>query len=46
MADRLTTIFKRLGFRYVTLDLEGYRTGSLNATLIPAPALDGPSQTR
>ena len=22
--------FKRLGFRYVTLDLQGYRTGSMN----------------
>lgn len=30
MALRLTAIFKRLGFLYVTLDLEGYRTGSLN----------------
>ena len=25
--------FKQLGFRYVTLDLEGYRTGSLNEVL-------------
>jgi uncharacterized protein len=33
MADRLTAIFKRLGFRYVTLDLEGYRTGSMNQLL-------------
>ncbi len=30
MADALTAIFRKLGFRYVTLDLEGYRTGSLN----------------
>jgi uncharacterized protein len=22
--------FRRLGFRYVTLDLEGFRTGSMN----------------
>ena len=22
--------FKRLGFRYITLDLEGFRTGSMN----------------
>ncbi|MFQ5700974.1 MAG: ATP-dependent sacrificial sulfur transferase LarE [Acidobacteriota bacterium] len=27
---RLTDRFKQLGFRFVTLDLEGYRTGSLN----------------
>jgi len=29
----LTTIFKRLGYKYVTLDLEGYRQGSLNEVL-------------
>jgi pyridinium-3,5-biscarboxylic acid mononucleotide sulfurtransferase len=33
MARRFTTIFKDLGFHYVTLDLEGYRQGSLNAAL-------------
>jgi uncharacterized protein len=33
MARRLTEIFKGLGFRYVTLDLEGYRQGSLNEVL-------------
>jgi uncharacterized protein len=33
MAGRLTEIFKPLGFHYVTLDLEGYRQGSLNAAL-------------
>ena len=33
MADRLAAIFKKLGFRYVTLDLEGYRSGSLNEIL-------------
>jgi uncharacterized protein len=33
MARRFTAIFKRLGFRYVTLDLEGYRKGSLNEVL-------------
>ncbi len=25
--------FKKLGFLFVTLDLKGYRTGSMNATL-------------
>lgn len=30
MAAELTRIFKGLGFRYVTLDLEGFRSGSLN----------------
>jgi uncharacterized protein len=30
MAGRLTEAFKQLGFKFVTLDLEGYRTGALN----------------
>lgn len=33
MAARLVEIFKPLGFHYVTLDLEGYRQGSLNEVL-------------
>lgn len=33
MARRFTEIFKSLGFKYVTLDLEGYRQGSLNEVL-------------
>ena len=33
MASEFTRIFKALGFDYVTLDLEGYRQGSLNAAL-------------
>jgi uncharacterized protein len=33
VAADLTRIFKSLGFLYVTLDLEGYRQGSLNAVL-------------
>jgi pyridinium-3,5-biscarboxylic acid mononucleotide sulfurtransferase len=33
MATRLTAIFKPLGFKYITLDLEGYRQGSLNEVL-------------
>src|SRR5579862_2822341 len=33
MAREFTAIFKPLGFHYVTLDLEGYRQGSLNAAL-------------
>jgi uncharacterized protein len=33
MAARFTGIFKSLGFKYVTLDLEGYRQGSLNEVL-------------
>lgn len=33
MAARITRAIKPLGFRYVSLDLEGYRTGSLNEVL-------------
>jgi uncharacterized protein len=33
MAQRFTAIFKELGFLYVTLDLEGYRQGSMNEVL-------------
>ena len=32
-AAQFTAIFKKLGFHFVTLDLEGYRQGSLNAVL-------------
>lgn len=32
-AARLAAIFKNLGYKYVTLDLEGYRTGSANEIL-------------
>jgi pyridinium-3,5-biscarboxylic acid mononucleotide sulfurtransferase len=33
MAAEFTAIFKKLGFKYVALDLEGYRQGSLNEVL-------------
>ena len=33
MARAFTAIFKPMGFHYVTLDLEGYRQGSLNSVL-------------
>jgi len=38
MASQFSTIFKALGFRFVTLDLEGFRSGSMNA-LLPAEQL-------
>ena len=31
--DELARQFRELGFRYVTLDLHGYRTGSMNEVL-------------
>lgn len=33
MASRMSASLKALGFKFVTLDLEGYRTGSLNEAL-------------
>jgi pyridinium-3,5-biscarboxylic acid mononucleotide sulfurtransferase len=38
MAEEFTRIFKALGFKFVTLDLEGFRSGSMNA-LLPADSL-------
>lgn len=33
MAAEFTAIFKQLGFKFVTLDLEGFRSGSMNSML-------------
>lgn len=38
LRSRLVTELARLGFRFVTLDLAGFRSGSLN-TLVPAESL-------
>ena len=38
MLDRMTAALRRLGFVYVTLDAQGYRTGSMNDVL-PVSAL-------
>ena len=38
MAREFTRIFKALGFKFVTLDLEGFRSGSMNS-LLPAQQL-------
>ena len=38
MTAEFTRIFKSLGFKFVTLDLEGFRSGSMNA-LLPADQL-------
>jgi uncharacterized protein len=38
VAAEFTAIFKRLGFKFVTLDLEGFRSGSMNS-LLPAADL-------
>jgi uncharacterized protein len=41
MARRIAAAVKPLGFRWVSLDLEGYRTGSLNEVLTLADAAQG-----
>ena len=33
IADEVTSYFRSLGFRYVSLDLAGYKSGSMNLTL-------------
>jgi pyridinium-3,5-biscarboxylic acid mononucleotide sulfurtransferase len=33
MASEFTRVFKALGFKFVTLDLEGFRSGSMNSLL-------------
>jgi uncharacterized protein len=38
MTAEFTRVFKALGFRFVTLDLEGFRSGSMNS-LLPADQL-------
>lgn len=35
MANEFARIFKALGFKFVTLDLEGFRSGSMNTLLPP-----------
>lgn len=39
MVPKLLTTFKELGFTFVTVDLQGYRTGSLNEVLASSPQL-------
>src|SRR5256885_2370323 len=35
MAAEFSRTFKQLGFKFVTLDLEGFRSGSMNTLLSP-----------
>jgi uncharacterized protein len=41
MAAEFTRIFKALGFKFVTLDLEGFRSGSMNSLLSPEQLIRG-----
>ena len=42
--DEIVSAFKGFGFRFVSLDLAGYRTGSMNATLPVPPSAAEESQ--
>ncbi len=33
MTEKLADKFRKLGFKYVTLDLQGYRSGAMNEVL-------------
>ena len=35
MREKITAAFKEAGFKYISLDLQGYRTGSMNETIKP-----------
>jgi uncharacterized protein len=41
MAREFTRVFKQLGFKFVTLDLEGFRSGSMNQLLTAEELLRG-----
>ena len=41
MASQFTALFKGLGFKFVTLDLEGFRSGSMNQLLTKEELLRG-----
>ena len=36
LREKIVSHFKTLGFAYITLDLQGYRTGSMNEVLTEA----------
>lgn len=41
MCDQIVARLKGLGFNYITLDLQGYRTGSMNEVLVAPSAKSG-----
>jgi len=41
MAREFTSVFKGLGFKFVTLDLQGFRSGSMNQLLTTEELLRG-----
>jgi uncharacterized protein len=45
MAEEFSRIFKSLGFKFVTLDLEGFRSGSMNS-MLPLETIAMPGRRR
>lgn len=45
MLERITFAIKKAGFTYVSLDTEGYRSGSMNAILPVSALLPAPSES-
>jgi len=46
MALRVVAAVQRHGYRYVTLDLEGFRSGNLNGTTTSRPEISQPEMSR
>src|SRR5262249_18005484 len=46
VAEDLAARFKAIGFRYVTLDLEGFRSGSLNPLVSQVPSAESASPVK
>jgi uncharacterized protein len=44
--DRISLELRALGFRYITLDLDGFRSGSMNALLPVSELLSAAPTTR
>ena len=40
-SEEIINEFKNLGFKYITLDIEGYRTGSMNEVLADGKNIKG-----
>ena len=45
MLDRITAALRLCGFVYITLDTQGYRTGSMNDVLPTSAIASAPEQT-
>jgi uncharacterized protein len=45
VSSAIITALKALGYRYVTVDLQGYRTGSLNEGLLLRPTFTSPVES-